>query len=674
MDGPNAKRGAGALLLGLDTGGTYTDAVLWREGAGLVAKAKALTTHGDLSVGIAAAIDRVIAAAGAAPGAIALVSMSTTLATNALVEGKGERTALVLIGFDDGLRGDLAAALDGDPVIRCPGGHDATGSARPLDLSPLTQALPGLGDQVQGFAVCAMFAVRDPSHELAAKAEIARMTGLPVTVSHELSARLDAPRRALTTVMNARLIPIIARLIAETEGFLRRRGIGAPLLVVRGDGSLVAAGFAQSRPVETILSGPAASVVGARALSGLDDAFIADIGGTTTDVACLEGGRPRLDPAGAMVGGLRTLIEAVEMRTFGLGGDSEVTVVTAGTDTALRFGPRRIVPLSLAASLHEADVAGFLRSLVEAPEAGRPLPRMLMRLPVAPVGLSPADRAVLDRVGERPVPAGAAVTRAAENAAVERLIRRGYLQAIGFTPSDAAHVLGRQATWNAAAARLGAGLMAARKDGRGLAVAAGPEAFAAWVLDRFTRRSAEVVLETAFAEDGHDGAALVAGRLVAEALDGRRGRARITIALDRPVVGAGASAALHYAGLPALLNVPCHVPADADVANAVGAVVGQVTLRAEVAVTQPSEGRFRVALPGGAEVLTDEEAALARAETAAREKALALALAAGAATPEVTVARDIRSATVEGRRVFVEASVTATAAGRPRLAEAASEG
>jgi len=679
-DAGGADRGGagaqGPLLLGLDTGGTYTDAVIWREGTGLVAKAKALTTHGNLAEGIAASIDRVLATAGVPPGAIALVSMSTTLATNALVEGKGERIALVLIGFDpsDLARGGLAAALDGDPVIHCPGGHDATGGERPLDLGPLRAALPELGQRVSGFAVCALFAVRNPAHELAAKAEIERLTGRPVTLSHELSARLDGPRRALTTVMNARLVPIIARLIGDTRAFLGRRGIAAPLLVVRGDGSLVSAAFAGARPVETILSGPAASVVGAHHLSGLGDAFISDIGGTTTDVACLEGGRPRLDPAGATVGGHRTLVEAVEMRTFGLGGDSEVAFADGEGPARFRFGPRRILPLSLAASRHEAAVLGYLAELANGTAAGQATPRMILRLGAGPAGLSPVERGLLDRVGDRPVPAAGLAARAAEKAAVERLVRRGHLQVVGFTPSDAAHVLGRQATWNAEAAHLGAALIAAQKDARGQPRAASAEALAAEVLAAFTRRSAEVILETALWEDGIDGAAAVRGRLISDALDGRRGRVRLSVALDRPVLGVGASAGLHYAGLPDLLNVPCHVPAHADVANAVGAVVGQVTVRAETLVTQPSEGRFRVTTSDGAVDVASEDLALDRAGAEARERAMALALAAGAETPEVTEGREVQAATVEGRRVFIEARVVATASGRPRHARTAAEG
>src|SRR6185312_5942342 len=161
----------GPLLLGIDTGGTYTDAVLWSESAGVTAKAKSLTTRHDLAVGISGAVDAVLRDAKADPAGIKLVSMSTTLATNALVEGQGGRVALVMIGFSEAdlARDGLRAALGSDPVIFCRGGHDVHGNAHPLDLEPLAAALPELGESVSGFAVCAYFAVRNPAHELAAR-------------------------------------------------------------------------------------------------------------------------------------------------------------------------------------------------------------------------------------------------------------------------------------------------------------------------------------------------------------------------------------------------------------------------------------------------------------------------------------------------------------------------
>ena len=183
------------------------------------------------------------------PAAIKLVSMSTTLATNALVEGQGGRVALIMIGFSEAdlARDGLKAALGTDPVLFC--------RRRPRRARQCRQARPrGAGGsaararrrRVSGFAVCAYFATRNPAHEIAARDLIREKTGLPVTASHELSAKLGGPRRALTTLLNARLISMIDRLVAATEGFLEQRGIAAPLMVVRGDGALVSAAFARA--------------------------------------------------------------------------------------------------------------------------------------------------------------------------------------------------------------------------------------------------------------------------------------------------------------------------------------------------------------------------------------------------------------------------------------------
>ena len=132
------------------------------------------------------------------------------------------------------------------------------------------------------------FAVRNPAHEQAVRDLIFELTGKPVSCGHDLAWRLDAPRRALTAVLNARLIPVIQQLIHAVHGLLAEKSITAPLMVVKGDGSLVAEDTALARPVETILSGPAASVVGAHHLAGEDDVFVVDMGGPTTDIALLR--------------------------------------------------------------------------------------------------------------------------------------------------------------------------------------------------------------------------------------------------------------------------------------------------------------------------------------------------------------------------------------------------
>ncbi|RST87574.1 hydantoinase/oxoprolinase family protein [Aquibium carbonis] len=670
---PNAPRTDAPLFLGIDTGGTYTDAVLWSQSAGVVAKAKALTTRHDLAEGISGAVDAVLAKARVDPAAIKLVSMSTTLATNALVEGQGGRVALVMIGFEpeDLARDGLAVALGGDPLVSCPGGHDVHGNARTLDLSELEAQLPALAGQVSGFAVAAYFSTRNPAHEIAAREMIRQRTGLPVTASHELSSKLGGPRRALTTLLNARLISMIDRLVAATEGFLERRGIHAPLMVVRGDGALVSAAFARTRPIETILSGPAASLVGARHMTGLDDAVVSDIGGTTTDVAVLDQGRPRLDPEGATVGGFRTMVEAVAMRTFGLGGDSEIALEDGGLEPALKLGPRRLVPLALAGVRHGACVREHLERQLRAPNPGRMDGRFALRTGVPAhleAGLTAPEAKLFSTITAEPQPLDRLLASTAQMATLNRLVARGLVHVCGFTPSDAAHVLSLQSNWDASTARMGAELFARRRDGRGQPIAVSPEAMSLRVLSALTRRSAEVILETAFAEDGLDGAATVAHALVQRSVDGRGGIARLTVALDRPVVGLGASAALHYAGLPQLVGNECLLPPDADVANALGAVVGQVRVTAEARVSQPKEGLFRMTAGETMRDFLSEGEAIAAAEAMISQLAGERAAQAGAEAAQVTIDREVKAATVEGSRSFIEALLVATASGRPRVA------
>lgn len=665
------------LFLGIDTGGTYTDAVLWADGgeaAGrILAKAKSLTTRHDLAIGIAGAVDAVLSASGAPPSAVKLVSMSTTLATNALVEGQGGRAALVMIGFTetDLARDGLQAALGGDPVVFCPGGHDVHGNETRLDLAELERQLPALARSVTAFAVCGYFATRNPSHELAALELIRTRTGLPATASHQLTSKLGGPRRALTTLLNARLVSLIERLIAATDGFLAKRGIAAPLMVVRGDGALVSAGFAHERPIETILSGPAASLVGARHLTGLDNAMVSDIGGTTTDVAVLENGRPRLDPEGATVGGYRTMVEAVAMRTFGLGGDSEVALEEGSFEPRLRLGPRRLVPLALAGMTFGAAVSDELERQLRSPNPGRLDGRFAYRTGAPEqlsAGLNPSEAKLYATVIGQPQPLSRILVSSAHTASLNRLVARGLVFVAGYTPSDAAHVLSLQSNWDRQAAHLGAALFARRRDGRGLAIAQSPEEMSRRVLDALTRKSADVILETALVEDGLDGPALVNHPLVQRAIACQDGIARFTLALDRPVVGLGASAALHYAGLPALLGTSCVTPPDADVANALGAVVGQVRVTVHARVSQPKEGLFRVNSDLGVRDFRDEDSAMEAADEAARLLSSQRSATAGTDAVEIAVTRDIRVSTVEGQRLFIEADVTATATGRPRIA------
>ncbi|MBE0412597.1 hydantoinase/oxoprolinase family protein [Yoonia sp.] len=664
-----------AYLLGVDTGGTYTDAIVLDEVTDqVIAKAKALTSRPDLSVGVGAAIDAAVAQAGVVPADIAMVSLSTTLATNALVEGQGGRIALVFIGFAAAElgRAGLEDALRGDPVITLAGGHShAGGEVAPLDLVALRAALDGLDAGISGFAVAASFATRNPAHELAARDMIRDLTGKPVTCSHELSNALGGPKRALTAVLNARLIGMIDGLITACERHLAAAGIHARLMVVRGDGALVSAAVAREKPIETILSGPAASIAGARWLTGEADALVSDIGGTTTDVCMLQGGRPMIDPQGARVGPHRTMVEAVAMRTTGLGGDSAVHVVD-GLESGLHLGPRRLMPISLAAKRFPALVHDALdRALahdVPALDGGQ---FVIPQWDAAPVGLEKREAAIVARLTDGPLRLGHAVQSRTETPALVRLAARGLVMLAGVTPSDAAHVLGRVGAWDSDAAIKALTLFARRRIGSGQRVADGPVALAQMIVDQLTVQTVDCLLQTAFAEDSRDWddpAALARHPLTMAGLDGHQGLLQMRTALGVPVIGLGASAGAYYGPVGNRLGTRMIVPEHADVANAIGAVVGQVAMQASGVVTSAGAGVYVVHLPDGPQRFADRDAAMTALELALTEDARARARAAGVEEMRLTTDRDIDEVAIEGQPMFIEARIRVTAQGRPRIA------
>lgn len=371
-----------------------------------------------------------------------------------------------MIGFTDSdiQRQGLASALGNDPMVRLAGGHHVTGDeAAPLDLAALDHWLQDVGKSVTGYAVAGYFSTRNPEHEIRVRDHIRARTRLPVTCSHELTSQLDGPRRALTCVLNARLIPLIDGLIGATARFLEAHQISAPVMVVRGDGALIAANVARERPIETILSGPAATLVGAAFLTGSQDALVSDIGGTTTDIAVMKKGALRLDPLGARVGPYQTMVQAVAMRTIGLGGDSEVRWIEEGMRVTLELGPRRAMPVSLLAVGHRSLVHAALERQMRADVARPSDARFVVPMPVseaARAGLSLAEAALLDKINGEPQAVEDVAETRAESGALNRLVIHGLVLISSLTPSDAAHVLGLHSGWDADAARQAARLMA----------------------------------------------------------------------------------------------------------------------------------------------------------------------------------------------------------------------
>ena len=664
------------LWIGLDTGGTYTDAVALEGGGRVIASAKALTTHWDLSVGVGAALQAILTTLPAdAPRRVSLVSVSTTLATNAVVENRFSPICAILVGFNDRMAEETHIASQlGGVVVRVRGGHDPSGlEEQALDEAAVEAAVRELGPQVEAFAVAAQFSVRNPEHELRIRERIRALTGKPVTCSHELSAQLNAPKRALTAALNARLVPHLRHLLDAVGRTLEREGVRAPLMVVKGDGTLMRADVALEYPIETVVSGPAASVVGAAFLTGLKDFAVADMGGTTTDLAIVVDERPAVRTDGAVIGGWRTMVEAIDVRTCGLGGDSEVHF---DRDAHLKIGPRRVMPLSLLAH--------------QFPEALTELTRLAAaeRLPLfagqfghrnpgraAPPDLDRLELRVWEALGTTPRRLDAVARTAQGVAALHRLVDRGLATVAGFTPSDALHVLGRQSGWSHDAARLGAAVLATEE--RNAAARRGkdtPEAFSERVYERVVRQAARVVLEGALAQDPgiepHHGRWGPLGMLLERVVEGRpfSGLIDARLRLQNPLVAIGAPAAAFYPEVARRLGARLIVPEHAAVCNAVGAVVGVVSQTVTILVNQPVYKVFRVHDPAGIRDFDRAEAAIEAAKEVSRELALAAARRAGAMHPHLETLITERRASGSGEDYLAEATVRSRATGRPARA------
>ncbi|MEJ2209003.1 MAG: hydantoinase/oxoprolinase family protein [Anaerolineae bacterium] len=676
------------IALGIDTGGTYTDAAVVEHGSGRVlCAAKALTTRRDLSLGIGAAIDAAFRQPGApSPEEVSLVALSTTLATNAIVEGQGSPVCLILIGYDPELirQYSFQDELVTDDVVYIEGGHDIHGDeARPLDEKALRRAVLERQGRVEAFAVSGYFGVRNPAHEERARALIEDLTGLPVTCGHDLTTRLNSVRRATTVALNARLVPLLRELIGTLRHTLAERNLPAPLMVVKGDGSLVRAEWAMRRPIETILSGPAASAVGARHLAGQDDGdgsalpqdgglWAVDIGGTTTDIAALRGGRPRLNPEGAQVGRWRTMVEAVDVHTVGLGGDSHVRI---DASRRLLVGPQRVIPLSLLAA-EQPEVVEDLRGQMVVPPRDEVAAQYLVarRRPSRP--LEAEEAAIMDRLARGPASLaslvrearyGVLVLRRVEHLVAERLVLRA-----GFTPTDALHALGRLDLWDAEAAGLGAQILATQ-------ARRAPQALCQDVVESVSHRAATALVSKVLSDESHlpqweeePTAALLLARALGDGGGEEQGLA-CDLTLRYPLVAIGAPVEAYMPRVAQQLNTRLIIPPYAEVANAVGAVAGGVVQRQRVLITplEPGVGAgyaVRLHLPNGVKDFHEVETAVAYARQRMEVWMADLARQVGADQVEVQMAREDRSVPVKsgwGDQLYLGSELIFTAAGRP---------
>jgi len=651
------------LVLGIDTGGTYTDGVLLDLNTKKVRqKAKAFTTREDLSIGIRKCIENM---GELDSRQVQLISMSTTLATNAIVEGCGCRIGLILIGHES--IGNLPAQKKF--VVR--GGHNIKGEpVNELDINAVQSAVIEMRGQVDTLAISGYLSIRNPEHEQKTRSIIQELWDIPIVCAHQLTTALGFHERTVTACLNARLLPIIAELLVAVKEVLKEKGIRAPLMVVKGDGSLMTEEMTREKPIETILSGPAASIVGAIFLTGVGTALVLDMGGTTTDIAILDNARPRMNREGAIVGGWKTRVEAAEISTFGLGGDSYIQV---SKDRKLKIGPRRVWPLSVIADRYpglvkELSRVDFEREITDA----QPVDCfMLVKKPEDGNRWNDTDRKIINALEDGAHNIFVLAERVGRDPNLLNLKDLEQAQIIGrisFTPTDLLHVHGSFTDYNVEAAIEGARIQARR-------LRLEPVKFVQRVFDEIQAVISLSILQS-LAYRGGLNLNLSSEASVTFLLDsllngGRNYGFKSEIIIDYPIVALGAPVSAFLPVVGTSLHTNLLIPTNAEVANAVGAAAGQVVESISVLIKPGGAGGYVVHAPWIREAFLYLEEAENYALDRAKEIAIENASRAGVADPEVMVEKkELISHTSKGDDdMLIEVRIEVTAFGRPSWKE-----
>jgi N-methylhydantoinase A/oxoprolinase/acetone carboxylase beta subunit len=318
--------------LGIDVGGTNTDAVVLDASDQVLAKAKVACTP-DIIGGIAAALEAVLRAPAVEPGRITHVMLGTTHATNAVLERtKLRRVAVIRIGapathairplFD--WPADLADAICVASVI-VGGGIEFDGREQvEFDREATARFLAGLDGAADSVAITSVFAPVSPRHELLAAEIVRRELGdVHVSLSHEIGS-VGLLERENATILNAALVDVARDVATAMTAALEAYDLTPEIFLAQNDGTLMAVEHALQHPVLTIGSGPANSIRGAAFLSGVTDSLVADVGGTSTDIGVLVHGFPRESSHGVEIGGIRTNFRMPDLVTIALGGGSVV--------------------------------------------------------------------------------------------------------------------------------------------------------------------------------------------------------------------------------------------------------------------------------------------------------------------------------------------------------------
>lgn len=664
--------------IGIDTGGTYTDAVAYdMESKKVLSAGKSLTTKSNLELGIAAALDTLD------PQYVKqaeMLALSTTLATNACVEDKGSRAKLLLIGVDKNMMEHLSdtyasygfrdttqiTTLDArvERIFKDP---------KDPDWEEFKERIPEEFKGCEAVGVCQIYPRENGGRfEKEAKKILQENLNLHITTAYDMFDELDVLKRGAGTLLNARLIPLIADFIRAVKNVMEERGLDMPVAIVRSDGSLMSESLARECPVETLLSGPAASVVGGSVLANEDDAVIVDMGGTTTDIALIRKKQPVTEKSGINIGKWKTMVKGLYVDTFGLGGDSAIRY----KDGQLYVDVRRVIPLSLLAKEHP-EVTKKLENLASQKKTHT---RMIHEFYVLQKDLedksvyTEAEQKICALLKKGPLMAqelAEAIGTDVYLLHTERLENENIIMKSGLTPTDMM-VVKKDFTIYKADAALAAIRYVARN------VKEESEEIPDKVYDLVEKKMycniARILLQQKFPKKLRTTGSKEIEEFISWCYEDAKDRLEnkrddwmtAAITTTMPIVGVGAPIHVFLPRVAQLLGSRAIIRQNASVANALGAIASQIVTKVRLRV----KAEYKATLVEGYSVYEGEkrylfeelEEAVAFAKELAEKQVLEKAKKQGASDhPKVTISVENISNGAVGADIFFESIVEATA-------------
>jgi N-methylhydantoinase A/oxoprolinase/acetone carboxylase beta subunit len=533
--------------IGIDTGGTYTDAVLFdlRERQ-VISVSKRPTIHHRLELSIVQALEDIFPIDNAQ--SVRKISFSTTLATNAIAEGRISKVGLIVIGRVKPFDAPVVS------VRYVEGGHDHLGhEVMPLNVNQIVEAVDSLKGQVDAYAIAASLSIENQTHEIVAAKAIELVDRKPVVCSSDVSSKPGIRERATTAVLHASLMPVIQGFVTQVNQLKKERFLTADMRIIRGDATADNLTQAVARAASTVASGPAATAYFGARSTAAKLAMVVDIGGTTTDITFIQNGEPVISDEGSLIDCWQTHIDAVDIHTVGIGGDSLVRLKRSGQ---LTIGPLRVQPLAMAQRIPdpaswigEENSSRWIISVASGEQdqidALDPVIAHLLR----EGGATPADLIV--QLG---------MSAFGLDRRLEDLAFRNQVSAVGFTPTDALHVLGKSKIGDTAVSISGARILA---DFRGETI----EAFSKAVLRATHQKIADAILEYAFAKQ--------TGKSMKAFFTSNRGVPLFShnFKLEVPIIGIGAAARHLLPEVANKLHTQAIFPSHFEVGNALGAIM-----------------------------------------------------------------------------------------------------